>query len=59
MRVLNNIEKLFKSYIPNSFTIAVCLTFLTIVSAFTFTNTEGKTGIFIRNMFILGKWVVE
>ena len=44
MRVLNNIEKLFKSYIPNSFTIAVCLTFLTIVSAFTFTNTEGKTG---------------
>ena len=44
MRVLNNIEKLFKSYIPNSFTIAVCLTFLTIVSAFIFTNSEGKTG---------------
>ena len=43
MRILNNIEKLFKSYIPNSFTIAVCLTFLTIVSAFIFTNTEGKT----------------
>ena len=34
MRVLNNIEKLFKSYIPNSFTIAVCLTLITILSCF-------------------------
>ena len=50
MRVLNNIEKLFKSYIPNSFTIAVCLTFLTIVSAFIFTNSEGKTGYLLENI---------
>tara|TARA_B100001094_G_scaffold306730_1_gene337765 strand:- start:504 stop:1877 length:1374 start_codon:yes stop_codon:yes gene_type:complete len=44
MKVLNNIEKLFKSYIPNSFTIAVCLTLITILCAFIFTNSEGEIG---------------
>ena len=42
MKIVSYVEKLFKSYIPNSFTIAVCLTIITIFSAFIFTNNEGK-----------------
>ena len=43
MRVLNNIEKLFKSYIPNSFTIAVCLTFLNNCFSFYIHQYRGQT----------------
>jgi len=42
MKIVSYVEKLFKSYIPNSFTIAVCLTIITVFSAFIFTNGEGK-----------------
>ena len=42
MKIVSYVEKLFKSYIPNSFTIAVCLTIITIFSAFIFTNSKGK-----------------
>ena len=48
MKISNSIEKLFKSYIPTSFTIAVILTFITLFFALVLTNSDNNSRYFFE-----------
>lgn len=48
MKISNSVEKLFKSYIPTSFTIAVILTFITLLFALALTNSDNNPKYFFE-----------
>ena len=53
MMIVKFIEKLFKSYIPSSFSIAVVLTLISFIGAFCLTNESGESKYLIQ---ILSYW---
>lgn len=55
MNIANNIEKVFKKLLPSPFTIAVLLTFLSMLLAFAFTR-DTSLGIIERSLNILHYW---
>jgi len=54
MKLLNGIEKVFKSFLPTPFTIAILITILTFVLAFLITDTDHGVG--ERSAELLGFW---
>ena len=55
MKFANRIEKTFKKLLPTPFTIAVLLTFLSILLALIFTGDK-SLGLFTRSLFIIEYW---
>ncbi len=54
MKLLNGIEKLFKSFLPTPFTIAILITIVTFILAFTLTDSDAGSG--ERGMELVGYW---
>ena len=55
MRITKAIESVFQKILPSPFTIAVFLTFLTVLLAFLFTGNAGETAL-EKTQFILVSW---
>jgi short-chain fatty acids transporter len=54
MKLLNGIERIFKSFLPTPFTIAILITLVTFLLAFSLTDSNPDTG--SRGMELVGFW---
>ncbi len=54
MKLLNGIEKIFKTFLPTPFSIAILITLVTFLLAFTLTDSEVSTG--ERGLELVGYW---